>query len=51
MTTSQSTTTKGAWRFFVFSAIGIFAFFVPFTVAGKNTILLDHMVGLSLIHI
>lgn len=45
MTTSQSTTTKGAWRFFVFSAIGIFAFFVPFTVAGKNTILLDHMVG------
>ena len=36
---------KAAWRFFVYSAIGIFAFFVPFSVNGsKSTILLDHIV-------
>ncbi|KRE38613.1 histidine transporter [Janibacter sp. Soil728] len=34
----------GQWRFFVFSAIGIFMFFVPVTIAGKNTIPLDHLV-------
>jgi len=34
------------WRFFVYSGIGIFAFFVPFTIGEKNTILLDHIVGL-----
>lgn len=34
----------GTWRFFVFSAIGIFMFFVPITIAGKNTIPLDHLV-------
>lgn len=33
------------WRFFLYSAIGSFAFFVPFTVGEKNTILLDHIVG------
>lgn len=32
------------WRFFVYSAIGIFAFFIPFTVGEKRTILLDHIV-------
>lgn len=41
----SSPKTTGAWRFFVYSAIGIFAFFVPFPVAGKNTILLDHLVS------
>ncbi len=33
------------WRFFLFSGIGIFAFFVPFTIGETNTILLDHIVG------
>ena len=32
------------WRFFVYSGIGIFAFFIPFTVGEKRTILLDHIV-------
>ncbi len=38
---------KNRWRFFVYSAIGIFAFFVPFAVeeGGKSTILLDHIVN------
>ena len=36
---------QAVWRFFVYSAIGIFAFFVPFSVNGsKSTILLDHIV-------
>ncbi len=36
---------KNKWRFFLYSAIGSFAFFVPFTVGEKNTILLDHIVS------
>ena len=33
------------WRFFVYSAIGIFAFFIPFKIGdSKSTILLDHIV-------
>lgn len=36
---------KAVWRFFVYSGIGIFAFFVPFQIGEKNTILLDHIVG------
>lgn len=36
---------KHTWRFFVYSALGIFAFFVPFPIGEKNTILLDHLVG------
>ena len=36
---------KNKWRFFLYSAIGSFAFFVPFTVGQKNTILLDHIVS------
>ena len=37
---------KAVWRFFVYSAIGIFAFFVPFTIGdSKSTILLDHIVS------
>ncbi|GAA8851843.1 hypothetical protein DUHN55_38980 [Helicobacter pylori] len=36
---------QGAWRFFVFSAIGIFMFFVPITIGDANTIPLDHLVS------
>ncbi|WP_109474556.1 YjiH family protein [Ornithinimicrobium cavernae] len=32
------------WKFFVYSAIGAFMFFVPITVNGKSSIPLDHMV-------
>ena len=32
------------WKFFVYSAIGAFVFFVPFEVAGKSSIALDHIV-------
>lgn len=35
---------KGVWRMFLYSAIGIVAFFVPMTYQGKNSIPLDHMV-------
>ena len=42
---ADRTDPKQKWRFFVYSAIGSFAFFVPFTVGEKNTILLDHIVG------
>ena len=41
----DSTDPKQKWRFFLYSVIGSFAFFVPFTVGEKNTILLDHIVG------
>lgn len=33
-----------AWKFFVFSLIGIFVFFVPVTVNGSSSIMLDHIV-------
>ena len=37
---------KAVWRFFLYSAIGIFAFFVPFSIGdSKSTILLDHIVS------
>ncbi|GAA1364394.1 YjiH family protein [Arthrobacter rhombi] len=39
-------TPRGAWRFFVFSAIGIFMFFIPITIGGTSTIPLDHLVTL-----
>ncbi|MEH7436594.1 YjiH family protein [Neobacillus drentensis] len=32
-------------KFFVFSAIGIFVFFVPITLNGKSSIMLDHFVS------
>lgn len=32
------------WKFFVFSAIGAFMFFVPVTIGEKNSIMLDHIV-------
>ena len=34
----------GVWRFFVFSLIGLFMFFVPITIGEKSTIPLDHLV-------
>lgn len=36
---------RGLWRFFVYSLIGIFMFFIPITIGGKNTIPLDHLVS------
>ena len=33
------------WKLFVYSGIGAFMFFVPVTIAGKNTIMLDHIVS------
>ncbi|WP_417234505.1 YjiH family protein [Arthrobacter sp.] len=44
--TREATTLKprGAWRFFVFSAVGIFMFFIPITLGGTSTIPLDHVV-------
>lgn len=35
---------SGMWKFFVYSFIGAFMFFVPVTIAGKNSIMLDHIV-------
>ncbi|MEE1620027.1 YjiH family protein [Zafaria sp. Z1313] len=35
---------RGTWRFFVYSVIGIFMFFVPITIGERNTIPLDHLV-------
>ncbi|KRG08169.1 YjiH family protein [Staphylococcus sp. NAM3COL9] len=32
------------WKFFVYSLIGILSFFVPITINGKSTILIDHIV-------
>ena len=34
---------KGAWRFYIFSLIGIFCFFVPITINGTNSIFVDHV--------
>lgn len=42
--TAASTRTPGLWRFFVYSAIGAFMFFVPITLNGNSTIPLDHLV-------
>ncbi len=36
---------RGVWRFFVYSLIGIFMFFIPVNIGGKETIPLDHLVG------
>ena len=35
---------RGMWKFFVFSFIGAFMFFVPVTIGEKKSIMLDHMV-------
>lgn len=42
--TDTTAGSAGAWRFFVYSGIGIFMFFIPITLGGKNTIPLDHLV-------
>ncbi len=39
------------WKFFVFSLVGAFVFFVPFDVAGKDSISLDHMVTAITTHL
>lgn len=36
--------TAAMWKFFVYSFIGAFMFFVPVTIAGKSSIMLDHIV-------
>ncbi|MBB4823026.1 nucleoside recognition membrane protein YjiH [Sporosarcina luteola] len=41
----KTRSTPGMWKFFVFSAIGAFMFFVPVTIGEKNSIMLDHMVS------
>lgn len=33
-----------AWRFFVYSAVGVFMFFLPITIGDTSTIPLDHLV-------
>ena len=38
------TASRNTWKLFVYSGIGAFMFFVPVTIAGKNTIMLDHIV-------
>ena len=35
----------GMWKFFVFSFIGAFMFFVPVTIGDKSSIMLDHIVS------
>lgn len=44
--TSEAPRTKPRqmWKLFVYSGIGAFMFFVPLTIGGKNTIMLDHIV-------
>jgi nucleoside recognition membrane protein YjiH len=34
-----------SWKFFVYSAIGIFMFFIPVEIGGKSSIMLDHIVS------
>jgi len=46
-TTSAPAATRGLWRFFLYSAVGLFMFFVPVTIGEKNTIPLDHLVTLA----
>jgi nucleoside recognition membrane protein YjiH len=52
MTTQQEATRRTSaqsasmWKFLVYSLIGAFAFFVPISIGGESTILLDHLVTL-----
>jgi nucleoside recognition membrane protein YjiH len=52
MTTQQEATRRTSaksasmWKFFVYSLIGVFAFFVPISMGGESSILLDHLVTL-----
>ena len=41
----QEQKSQGIWRFFVYSLIGIFVFFIPITIGDKNSIFLDHIVS------
>ncbi len=44
-TASAATRTSASrWKFFVYSLIGVVVFFVPISIGGKSSILLDHMV-------
>jgi len=43
-TEAPRTRTPGMWKLFVYSGIGAFMFFVPLTIGGKSTIMLDHIV-------
>jgi len=52
MTTQQEATRRSSaqsasmWKFFAYSLIGAFAFFVPISIGGESSILLDHLVTL-----
>jgi nucleoside recognition membrane protein YjiH len=52
MTTQQearrrsSAKSASMWKFFAYSLVGAFAFFVPISVGGESSILLDHLVTL-----
>mgnify|MGYP003488825279 FL=1 len=41
---SSIQSSSGMWKFFVYSLIGAFMFFVPVTIGEKNSIMLDHIV-------
>jgi nucleoside recognition membrane protein YjiH len=41
----QNSNMLNVMKFFVFSAIGIFVFFIPVTLNGKSSIMLDHFVS------
>ncbi|HSJ38059.1 MAG TPA: YjiH family protein [Planococcus sp. (in: firmicutes)] len=41
----ESKSSTGMWKFFVYSFIGAFMFFVPVTIGEKSTIMLDHIVS------
>ena len=42
---SNLRSSTGMWKFFVYSFIGAFMFFVPVTIGEKNSIMLDHIVS------
>lgn len=43
-TTAKTASPPAPWRFFLYSGIGIFMFFIPITIGETNTIPLDHLV-------
>ncbi|MDR8018435.1 YjiH family protein [Nesterenkonia aerolata] len=43
--TGRESSPTAVWRFFLYSAIGIFVFFVPLTIGGDTTVPLDHIVN------
>jgi nucleoside recognition membrane protein YjiH len=42
--------TTQMWKFFVYSFIGAFIFFVPITIKAKSSIMLDHIVSFIQLH-